>query len=242
MRCPFRSRGARGVPQRLMYSGDAQKTRRTGNKLFRDQFPRNAAERVCKAQSKPSLTGSIAAFVDDHVEDDLRVAGLEVLQHAREVAEHEAGQRVDAQPAGRRGRDLRASGRTTSLVRPTSSAQSAQERCRPVPTAGRWRVLRWNRRCADEGLELLESAPSTDRARDAHLPCRAALGEALRLGDGGTNVSIAAKRSIVGFARAPASAREGANGRLRQRVVEQDRDNSQMASLHDRDGFGIAQR
>ena len=158
-------------------SGEAQNTRRTGNSV-RDTSSSERGGKICSAQSTPSFTGSIDRVADDQVEHDLRVARLELLQHAapggraRSRAAHARAGARPARPATSR------IWSTTSLVRPTSSVQS---RRKAWPSSDRRtpRVLRWNSGAPTKSSSCWMRAVTTER--DTRI-CRAASREALRLG------------------------------------------------------------
>src|ERR1019366_10249073 len=145
--------------------------------LFRDQLFR-ARRKDLQRAVETFLDRVDHGVVDDHVEDDLRITGLEFLQHVRQVAEHEAGQGVHALAPAPRGRDL--AHLIDDLVGAAdelgANAQEGEAELRELDAA---RVAVKERR-ADEAFKLLD-ARRDDRAREPHLARR--LGEAARLGD-----------------------------------------------------------
>ena len=156
--------------------------------------------------------------VDDHVQQDLRVARLELLQHRRQVPEHEARQGMDAQAARGRRRDI--AHLVHDLVGAAHQfgavAQEGLAEFRQPDAAG----VAVKQRGADEDLQLLD-ARGDHRAGHAHLPRR--FGKAARIGD--TDERIDSEKSVHATARGvrggslpqlstPQSTTRAASGRL----------------------------
>ena len=134
----------------------------------------------------------------DQLEVDVGIADLEGTQQRREVAEHEAGQRMDAQRAGRPG--PRAAHLVHDVVGPPDQLGAvAQEGLSDVAEPHDPRAAVEQRR-ADMVFELLHAA-GDHRLGHAHLP--GGLGEALGLRDANECLYVfeAVHRLIAG--RAP---------------------------------------